>query len=224
MKHLLPALPYAVSALEPHVDIQTMMLHHHMHHAGYVAALNLTLEAAPESLRLALQAKTAEWLLLHLDKIPEEIRDAVHFNAGGHVNHSMFWQMMSPTGGGVPSGSLAETINYDFGNFKKFKNAFEVAGNNIHGSGWVWLVKAKAPDSVLQVISTSVHENPISQGYIPLLVNDVWEHSYYLKHENRRLEYLEKWWAVTNWKEVERRFEHPREVIELLENDTNLNN
>lgn len=222
MKHILPALSYEVSALEPHVDVRTMTLHHNMHHAAYVTALNLALESTPESLRLALQAKTAEWLLLHLEKIPEEIRTTVHFNAGGHVNHSMLWQMMSPTGGGVPSGPLAEAINHAFGDFEKFKKQFEEAGNKVHGSGWVWLVKGPATDAVLQVLTTSGHGNPISEGYTPLLVNDVWEHAYYLKHENRRLEYLENWWTVTNWKEVAQRFERPRKVTELLSEVTRI--
>jgi Fe-Mn family superoxide dismutase len=209
-------MPYAVSALEPHVDIHTMMLHHDKHHASYVDALNLALERAPELLHMTLRAKTAEWLLLNPDKIPEEIRTAVFYNAGGHVNHSLLWQMMSPSGGGAPSGLLAEAINLAFGDFERFKTDFEEAGNKVHGSGWVWLVKAPAPDAVLEVLTTSGQENPMSRGYAPLLVNDVWEHAYYLKHENRRPEYLEKWWSVTNWKEVERRFEHPQEVPELL--------
>jgi Fe-Mn family superoxide dismutase len=216
MKHLLPALPYAVSALEPHVDIRTMMLHHDKHHASYVEALNHALESAPELLHVTLQAKTAEWLMLNPDKVPEEIRTAVCYNAGGHVNHSLLWQMMSPTGGGAPSGLLAEAIDHTFGDFEKFKKIFEEAGSKVAGSGWVWLVKAPAPNAVLEVLTTSGHENPLSHGYLPLLVNDVWEHAYYLKHENRRPEYLEKWWSVTNWKEVEKRFENPPEVTELL--------
>lgn len=214
MKYLLPALPYAVSALEPHIDIHTMMLHHHKHHASYVDALNLALESVPALLRVTLQEKTAEWLLLNPDKIPEDIRTAVHYNAGGHVNHSLFWQMMSPTGGGSPSGPLTAAINLAFGSVEKFKKQFEEAGSKVHGSGWVWLVKAPASHAMLQVLTTSGHENPMSQGYIVLLVNDVWEHAYYLKHENRRLEYLEKWWSVTNWKEVERRFEQPQDPVE----------
>jgi len=219
VKHLLPGLPYAALALEPHVDAHTMMLHHNEHHAACVDALNLALERAPELLHTTLRAKTAEWLLLNPDKIPEEIRAAVYYNAGGHVNHSLLWQMMSPTGGGAPSGLLAEAINHAFGDFDKFKKVFEEAGSKVAGSGWVWLVKAPAQDAVLEVLTTSGHENPLSHGYTPLLVNDVWEHTYYLKHENRRPEYLEKWWSVTNWKEVEQRFEHPREVTELLADD-----
>lgn len=203
MKHLLPHLPYLISALEPHIDARTMTLHHEKHHASYVKALNLVLQSAPVLLR----DKTAEWLLQHLDHIPEKIRAEIRHNAGGHVNHSLLWQLMSPAGGGTPSGPLAEAINDAFGDFEKFKEKFEEVGSKVAGSGWVWLVKAPEPDAVLQVLSTSGHENPISQGYVALLVNDVWEHAYYLKHENRRPEYLEKWWSVTNWKEVERRFE-----------------
>jgi len=214
MKYLLPALPYAVSALEPHVDIHTMMLHHHKHHGAYVDALNHILESAPKQLQATLQEKTAEWLLLNPDKITAEIRTAVLFNAGGHVNHSLLWQMMSPDGGGSPSGPLLEAINDTFGDLEKFKKQFEEAGGKVHGSGWVWLVKAPASHAMLQVLTTSGHENPVTQGYIPLLVNDVWEHAYYLKHENRRPEYLEKWWSVTNWKEVEQRFQQSRNPAE----------
>lgn len=203
MKHILPVLPYAASALEPHIDARTMTLHHDMHHAAYVKALNLALESAPESL----QDKTADWLFLNLSKVPEKIRTAIGNNAGGHINHSLFWRAMSPDGGGTPSGSLSKEINQAFGSFDKFKEQFEDAGTKVFGSGWVWLAKPQRGDGKLQVLTTSGHDTPLAQGYFPLLVNDVWEHAYYLKHENRRPEYLKSWWSVANWKEAERRLE-----------------
>lgn len=201
MKHLLPPLPYAVSALEPHIDARTMTLHHDQHHAAYVKALNLALETVPE----LLQGKAAHWLLLNLDKVPEKIRATVGNNAGGHLNHSMFWHSMSPGAGVALNGPLGNAIDQAFGSFDKFKAVFEEAGNTLFGSGWVWLVKSPNGDDTLQVLTTPGHENPITQGYYPLLVNDVWEHAYYLQHENRRAEYLHGWWSVANWKEAGRR-------------------
>jgi Fe-Mn family superoxide dismutase len=206
MKHLLPPLPYEVTALEPHIDARTMTLHHDMHHASYVNALNLALESAPE----LLQGKTTNWLLLNRGMIPENIRTAVCNNAGGHVNHSLLWRAMCPGGGGTPSGPLAAAIDRAFGSFEKFKKQFEEAGSKLFGSGWVWLAKAPHDDAKLQVLTTSGHDNPLTQGYFPLLVNDVWEHAYYLKHENRRPEYLQGWWSVVNWKEAERRLASSR--------------
>ena len=211
MKHVLPLLPYAVSALEPHIDTRTMMLHHDMHHASYVKKLNLALESAPD----LLQGKTAEWLLLNLIKIPEKIRTVIRDNVGGHVNHSLLWRAMSPDGGGASSGPLAEAIEHAFGSFENFKTQFEDAGSTVFGSGWVWLVKAQQGDAKLQVLTTSGHDTPLTQGYFPLLVNDMWEHAYYLKHENRRPEYLKGWWSVVNWKEAERRFDRSLHVAEL---------
>jgi Fe-Mn family superoxide dismutase len=201
MTHLLPALPYAVSALEPHIDARTMMLHHDRHHGSYVTALNLALAAAPEPLR----QKTAEWLLLNPGKIPENIRGAVRNNAGGHVNHGLLWRAMAPDGGGQPTGKLAEAIEHGFGSFEKFKTRFEEAGRRLFGSGWVWLARTQNGDGKLQILTTSGHDNPLAQGCFPLLVNDVWEHAYYLKHENRRPEYLAGWWPVVNWPEAARR-------------------
>ncbi len=203
--HMLPELPYAVSALEPHIDARTMTLHHDKHHASYVKALNLALESAPASL----QDKSAEWLLLNLAKVPAEIQAAVRNNAGGHVNHSLFWRAMSPDGGGTPSAELAMAINQAFGSFAKFKTQFEEAGSKLFGSGWVWLVKAPHDTDPLQILTTSGHDNPMTQGHFPLLVNDVWEHAYYLKHENQRPKYLKDWWSVTNWEEASRRFALP---------------
>jgi Fe-Mn family superoxide dismutase len=203
VRHVLPALPYAASALEPHIDARTMTVHHDMHHAAYVKALNLALQSAPESV----QKESAEWLLLNLDTVPEGIRTAVRNNAGGHVNHSLLWQCMAPDGGVPPSGPLGEAITRSFGSFDEFRTRFEEAGNKLFGSGWVWLVRSKDGDGMLQVLTTSGHDNPQVEGCYPLLVNDVWEHAYYLKHENRRADYLKGWWSVANWKMAERRFE-----------------
>ncbi|MGK2913244.1 MAG: superoxide dismutase [Porticoccaceae bacterium] len=200
MKHLLPPLAYEVSALEPHIDARTMILHHDKHHASYVEKLNLALESATQQLR----EKTAEWLLLNLSEVPDKIRTAVRNNAGGHVNHSLLWQAMSPQGGGAPSGPLADAIDDSFGNLAEFKSQFEKAGSELFGSGWVWLVKSHS-DAKLRVVATSGHDNPLMQGDTPLLVNDVWEHAYYLKHENRRPEYLKNWWSIANWKNAEQR-------------------
>jgi len=201
-KHLLPALPYDYAALEPHIDARTMALHHDQHHASYVANLNSALEKFPE-----LHERTALWLLLHLDEVPEETRTAVRNNAGGHVNHSLFWRVMSPTGGGAPAGPLADAINRAFGSFEQFEVRFAEAGGKLFGSGWVWLARAQQDGGALQVLTTSGHDNPLMQGHFPLLVNDVWEHAYYLKHENRRADYLKGWWPVVNWQEVAHRFE-----------------
>ena len=201
MKHLLPPLPYAVSALEPHIAAHTMIVHHGQHHAAYVKALNLALETAPEFL----QGKAAHWLLLNLDKIPENIRAAVGNNAGGHLNHSLFWHSMSPGAGVSLNGPLGKAIDKAFGSLAEFKTGFEEAGSKLFGSGWVWLVKSPNGDDTLQILTTNGHDNPISEGYYPLLVNDVWEHAYYLQYESHRAEYLQAWWSVANWKEAGRR-------------------
>lgn len=201
MKHLLPPLPYDHAALEPHIDARTMMLHHDMHHASYVKNLNAALEKYPE-----LQERTATWLLRNRGKVPEAVRKTVHNNAGGHVNHSMFWLAMSPAGGGEPGGALAAAIKRDFGSFGLFKGRFAEAGTRVFGSGWVWLVSVRQEGGKLQIDTTTGHDNPLTQGHFPLLVNDVWEHAYYLKHENRRPDYLDGWWAVANWEEAARRF------------------
>lgn len=202
MTHLLPALPYDHAALEPHIDARTMTLHHDKHHAGYVANLNAALEKLPE-----LRGRSVTWLLLNPAKVPEAVRAAVHNNAGGHLNHSLFWRNMSPAGGGAPSGLLAEAIKRDFGSFDQFKTQFEEAGAKVFGSGWVWLARVQKDGGKLKVYTTAGHDNPLMQGHFPLLLNDVWEHAYYLKHENRRPAYLKGWWAVANWHEAARRFE-----------------
>lgn len=201
MKHMLPNLPYAVAALEPHISAHTMAVHHGQHHAAYVKALNLALDTAPD----LLQGRPAHWLLLNLDLVPENIRSTVRNNAGGHLNHSLFWQSMTPGAGVKLNGALGEAINEAFGSIAKFKASFEEAGNKLFGSGWVWLVKSPNGDDSLQILTTTGHDNPLTQGFYPLLVNDVWEHAYYLQHENRRAEYLKAWWSVANWKEAGRR-------------------
>lgn len=202
MKHLLPRLPYEYAALEPHIDAHTMMLHHDKHHASYVTNLNSALEDFPE-----LQERTASWLLHNLGEVPEKIRTAVRRNAGGHVNHSLFWRAMSPTGDGAPTGLLADAIRRDFGGFGLFKALFDDAAAKLFGSGWVWLARTRQDGGKLEVYTTPGHDNPLMQGHFPLLVNDVWEHAYYLKHENRRADYLKGWWPVVNWEEATALFE-----------------
>ncbi len=199
-KHFLPALPYDVAALEPWIDARTMLLHHGKHHASYVEKLNAALETHPD-----LQLKTPLWLLLNSAKLPGDIRTAVHNNAGGHVNHSLFWQAMSPAGGGEPAGPLADAIKRDFGSFEIFRKQFDQAGGALFGSGWVWLVKTR-DGGKLEIVVTAGHDHPQMQGRTPVLLNDVWEHAYYLKHENRRPDYLEGWWSVVNWPEAARRY------------------
>ena len=201
MEHNLPPLPYYHASLEPHIDARTMTLHHYKHHASYVANLNSALAEFPE-----LHERTALWLVLNLSKVPEHARTAIRNNAGGHVNHSLFWRAMSPAASGAPAGPLADAIKSDFGGFEQFKARFAEAGDKVFGSGWVWLARAQQ-DGGLQVYTTSGHDNPLMQGHFPILVNDVWEHAYYLKHENRRPEYLKGWWAVADWTEAARRFD-----------------
>ncbi len=208
-RHALPALPYSYEALEPHIDARTMKLHHDKHHASYVEKLNAALEKHPE-----LQERSAIWLLLNPRKVPEAIRTAVSNNAGGHVNHSLLWRAMAPNGGGEPKGALADAIKRDFGSFEKFKTEFDQAGEKLFGSGWVWLARAK-DGGKLSVLTTPGHDNPIMQGQFPIIVNDLWEHAYYLKHHNRRPEFLEGWWLVANWQEAARRFEHSEQTGEL---------
>ena len=210
MKHQLPPLPYDYAALEPHIDARTMQLHHDKHHASYVDKLNAALEKYPE-----LQHRSATWLLTNLDKVPEAVRTAVRNNGGGHINHTMYWRAMAPKGGGAPKGVLAEAINRDFGSFEKFKTQFDQAGEKLFGSGWVWLARAPHEGGKLKVVTTRGHDTPIMQGHFPILVNDVWEHAYYLKHQNRRPEFLEGWWLVANWQEAARRFEHSQQSGEL---------
>ena len=199
MAHTLPPLPYPANALEPHIDAQTMEIHHGKHHNAYVTNLNAALEKAPE-----LADKSLEDLLRNLNSVPEAVRTAVRNNAGGHWNHSQFWKTMGPNGGGGPTGKLADAINAAFGDFEKFKEAFNAAGAGRFGSGWVWLVNEGGK---LAITSTPNQDNPLMDGKSPpLLGNDVWEHAYYLKYQNRRPDYLKAWWNTVNWEEVGKRF------------------
>jgi len=210
MKHLLPPLPYDYAALEPHIDARTMILHHNKHHASYVANLNSVLGEFPE-----LHERTALWLLLNSSKVPKEIRTVVRNNIGGHVNHSFFWRNMCPAAGGAPTGLLVDAINHDFGSLKQFKTQFTEAGAKLFGSGWVWLARTQPDDGgSLQVYTTSGHDNPLMRGHWPVMVNDVWEHAYYLKYENRRVDYLNAWWSVVNWEEIALRFDRSEHSAE----------
>ncbi len=203
MAHELPALPYDYAALEPTIDAATMKLHHDMHHAAYVKNLNAALEKHPE-----LQSKSAEDLIKDLNSVPEDIRTAVRNNGGGHVNHSMFWKIMKPQGGGEPSGAIAQALQKSFGSFADFKTKFNDAGTKQFGSGWAWVASKGGGD--LQIMSTANQDSPLSQGMFPIFGNDVWEHAYYLKYNNRRPEYLTAWWNVINWDEVNRRYEQAK--------------
>ena len=199
MAHTLPPLPYPANALEPHIDAQTMEIHHGKHHNAYVTNLNAALEKAPE-----LANKSLEDLLRNLNAVPEAVRTAVRNNAGGHWNHSQFWQTMGPNGGGGPTGKLADANNAAFGDFEKFKEAFNAAGAGRFGSGWVWLVNEGGK---LAITSTPNQDNPLMDGKAPpILGNDVWEHAYYLKYQYRRPDYLKAWWNTVIWEEVGRRF------------------
>ncbi len=202
MAHELPPLPYNYAALEPHIDKETMTLHHDKHHAAYINNLNAALEKHPE-----LNSKSAEELLKDLDSIPEDIRAAVRNNGGGHVNHTMFWQIMTPKGGGEPTGQIANVIRMNFGSFESFKTRFNEAGTKQFGSGWVWLVSK--PRGRYEIISTANQDNPLSMqfGTYPVMGNDVWEHAYYLKYNNRRADYLNAWWNTVNWDEINKRYE-----------------
>ena len=195
----LPPLPYDYSALEPHIDTQTMQIHHDKHHQAYVTNVNNALQGHDE-----LASMSVDELLSHMNQVPENIRTAVRNNAGGHSNHSMFWNIMKPNGGGEPTGDLASAIQQAFGSFDAFKTAFNDAGVKRFGSGWTWLVLDSS--GKLQVISTANQDSPLMEGLHPVMGNDVWEHAYYLKYQNRRPEYLNAWWNVVNWDEVARRY------------------
>ncbi|MBX6315089.1 MAG: superoxide dismutase [Isosphaeraceae bacterium] len=198
-EYTVPPLPYAYDALEPHISKRTMEFHHDKHHQAYVTNLNNALKDYPEH-----QGKPIEELLAHLDALPEGIRTAVRNNGGGHANHSLFWKIMKPGGGGEPTGALAEAIQRDLGGFAKFKEEFTRAAAGRFGSGWAWLVRTK--DGRLAITSTPNQDSPWMEGQTPLLGLDVWEHAYYLDYQNRRPDYIAAWWNVVNWDEVARLF------------------
>jgi Fe-Mn family superoxide dismutase len=199
MAFTLPPLPYAHDALEPYIDKMTMEIHHGKHHNAYITNLNKALESAPD-----LQNKSLEELLANNCAIvPENIRTAVRNNGGGHINHSMFWQIMKSNGGGPPHGNVAAAINSTFGSFDAFKEKVNASGAGRFGSGWAWLVKSGGK---IDIISTANQDSPVMEGKYPVLGIDVWEHAYYLKYQNRRPDYLTAWWNVVNWDEVEKRF------------------
>lgn len=199
MAYEVPPLPYDYTALEPHIDEQTMRIHHDKHHQAYVTNLNAALEKYPD-----LQGKSVEDLISDMNAVPEDIRTAVRNNGGGHANHTLFWQVMSGQGGGEPTGALAEAINKAFGSFADFKDQLTKAGVGRFGSGWAWLI---VDNGAVSITSTPNQDSPLMDGKTPILGVDVWEHSYYLKYQNRRADYLGAWWNVVNWDEVARRFE-----------------
>jgi Fe-Mn family superoxide dismutase len=199
LAHELPPLPYDYAALEPYIDETTMHLHHDKHHQAYVNNLNAAIEKHPE-----LDKRSAEDLLRHLDTVPEDVRTTVRNNGGGHVNHTMFWQIMKPKGGGEPTGKIADQIKKDFGSFEDFKKQFNDAAAKQFGSGWGWLI---FEGGKLKIITSPNQDSPFIQGHFPILGNDVWEHAYYLKYQNKRPEYLAAWWNTVNWEEINKRFE-----------------
>lgn len=199
MAFQLPELPYAKDALEPHIDALTVEIHHDRHHNTYVTNLNAALENAPE-----LQSKSLEDLISNLDSVPESIRTAVRNNGGGHHNHSLFWEVIGPNGGGQPTGAIAEAISNELGGYDKFKEDFTKAATTRFGSGWAWLVVGK--DGKLAITSTPNQDSPLSEGLTPVLGLDVWEHAYYLKYQNKRPDYIAAFYNVINWDEVNKRY------------------
>ena len=198
MAFTLPPLPYDFAALEPHIDAKTMEIHHGKHHQTYVNNLNAAIEKAPE-----LAGKSLDDLMRNVNKAPESVRTAVRNNGGGHWNHSLFWQIMAPNAGGEPAGNLGNAIRSAFGDFAKFREQFNAAGVGRFGSGWAWLINNGGK---LSITSTPNQDNPLMEGQKAILGLDVWEHAYYLKYQNRRPDYIQAWWNVVNWKEVEKRF------------------
>ncbi|HSL20394.1 MAG TPA: superoxide dismutase [Vicinamibacterales bacterium] len=194
----LPPLPYAPNALEPHIDEQTMRIHHDKHHGTYVTNLNAALEKHPQ-----FQGKAIDELLRGINSVPEDIRTAVRNNGGGHANHTMFWEIMGPKAGGAPKGALADAIASTFGSFDAFKDQFNKAALARFGSGWAWLVDSGGK---LSIESTANQDNPMMEGRRPIMGLDVWEHAYYLKYQNRRADYCAAWWNVVNWDAVSKRF------------------
>ncbi len=199
MAHVLPPLPYAPEALQPHIDAQTMNIHHGKHHQAYVTNLNAAIDKAPE-----LASWSIDELCRKINDVPEAVRTAVRNNGGGHWNHSLFWQTMAPNAGGEPTGALAEAITKAFGSFATFKEQFQAAGMGRFGSGWAWLVST---NGALSIMSTPNQDNPLMDGKHALLGCDVWEHAYYLTYQNRRADYLGAYWNVVNWAAVAQRFQ-----------------
>ena len=204
MAHTLPSLPYPINALEPHIDKETMELHHDKHHATYVKNLNTALEKYPQ-----LQSKSIEDLLRGFQVIPSDIQTAVRNNGGGHANHSLFWQIMGPNGGGEPTGAIAEALASSFGGFKTFKDQFSKAALDRFGSGWAWVVQR---NGLLAIESTANQDSPLIEGRVPIFGIDVWEHAYYLKYQNRRADYITAWWNVVNWSAINRQLALARET------------
>ncbi|TDL34536.1 superoxide dismutase [Jeotgalibacillus sp. S-D1] len=196
MAYTLPELPYSYDALEPHIDKETMNIHHTKHHNTYVTKLNDALEGQEE-----FQAKSIDQLMVDLNSVPESIRTAVRNNGGGHANHSFFWKILSPNGGGEPTGDLASAINDKFGSFEKFKEEFAAAGAGRFGSGWAWLV---VNNGELEITSTPNQDSPLTEGKTPVVGLDVWEHAYYLKYQNKRPDYINAFWNVVDWNAVEK--------------------
>jgi superoxide dismutase, Fe-Mn family len=197
MAHALPPLPYAFDALEPHIDKQTMEIHHGKHHQAYVNNLNAALEKHPD-----LQSKSVEDLIRGINTVPEDIRTAVRNNGGGHANHTLFWQIMGPKAGGAPSGAIADALNSSFGSFDTFKEQFAKAGVGRFGSGWAWVIDQGGK---LAIESTPNQDSPLMEGKTVVFGIDVWEHAYYLKYQNRRPDYIGAWWNVVNWDAVNKR-------------------
>ena len=202
-EHTLPPLPYPYEALEPHIDTQTMQIHHDKHHAAYVNNLNAALKEQPD-----LQAKSAEQLIKDIETVPDAIRMAVRNNGGGHLNHTLFWEIMTPGGPSAPTGELETAIMTAFGSLDALKAAINEAGTKRFGSGWSWLVSDSA--GTLSVISTPNQDSPLMDGKTPILGVDVWEHAYYLKYQNRRPDYLAAWWSVVNWDKVAEKYAHTK--------------
>lgn len=198
MTYTLPDLPYAYDALEPHIDVETMHLHHDKHHNTYVTNLNAAIDKHPE-----LGTKSVEELIADMDSIPEDIRTAVRNNGGGHANHSFFWEIMAPNAGGAPTGEIKEAIDATFGSFDKLKEEFKTAATGRFGSGWAWLV---LNNGKLEVTSTPNQDSPLMDGKTPVLGLDVWEHAYYLNYKNVRPDYIDAFWNLVNWDEVNKRF------------------
>lgn len=198
MAYKLPELPYAYDALEPHIDARTMEIHHTKHHNTYVTNVNAALEGHED-----LASKSVEELISNMDAIPEDIRTAVRNNGGGHANHSLFWEILSPNGGGEPTGALADEINEKWGSFDAFKEEFAKAAATRFGSGWAWLV---LDNGKLDIMSTPNQDSPLMEGKTPILGLDVWEHAYYLNYQNRRPDYIGAFWNVVNWDEVAKRY------------------